>query len=67
MFSLLSFFWISLLVHALGCGPISFPSLLQALAQCTKVEGFSSLAARSSLRLYPDGLGVWVELDGETL
>ena len=27
----------------------------QALAQCTKVEGFSSLAARSSLRLYPDG------------
>ena len=39
----------------------SRPCRLQALAQCTKVEGFSSLAARSSLRLYPDGLGGWVE------
>lgn len=60
-------FFLDFPVGPLGCGPISFPSLLQALAQCTKVEGFSSLAARSSLRLYPDGLGVWVELDGETL
>ena len=28
----------------------------QALAQCNKIEGFSSLASRPSLRLYPDGI-----------
>ncbi|CAJ1366648.1 unnamed protein product, partial [Effrenium voratum] len=27
----------------------------EALTQCTKIEGFSSLASRPSMRLYPDG------------